>query len=66
MDFDQSVFNRKYNIDLPVLGDINLSLLFLIEELRNTMHTRNNSEIGVKQEENFNEITENITRKMFY
>jgi acetolactate synthase I/II/III large subunit len=34
MDFDPSVFNRKYAIDLPVLGDINLSLLFLIEELR--------------------------------
>ena len=34
MDFDQSVFNRKYEIDLPVLGDINLSLSFLIEELK--------------------------------
>ena len=26
MDFDQSVFNRKYEIDVPVLGEINLSL----------------------------------------
>ncbi|MBS4223692.1 thiamine pyrophosphate-binding protein [Lederbergia citrea] len=34
MDFDKSVFNRKYDIDIPVLGDINLSLLFLIEELK--------------------------------
>lgn len=34
MDFDQSVFNRKYQVDIPLLGDINLSLLFLIEELR--------------------------------
>ncbi|UOE94625.1 thiamine pyrophosphate-binding protein [Alkalihalobacillus sp. LMS39] len=34
-DFDESVFNRKYNIDIPVLGDIHLSLLFLIEELKN-------------------------------
>jgi acetolactate synthase-1/2/3 large subunit len=34
LDFDESVFNRKYKIDLPVLGDINLSLLFLIEELK--------------------------------
>ncbi|MGJ7922634.1 thiamine pyrophosphate-binding protein [Neobacillus sp. LXY-4] len=33
-DFDQSVFNRKYEIDIPVLGDINLSLLFLIQELK--------------------------------
>jgi acetolactate synthase I/II/III large subunit len=35
LDFDQTVFNRKYPIDLPVLGDIHLSLLFLIEELQN-------------------------------
>jgi len=34
MDFDQSVFNRKYDIDLPVLGDIHISLILLIEELR--------------------------------
>ncbi|SEO06622.1 thiamine pyrophosphate-binding protein [Paenibacillus sp. OV219] len=34
LDFDQTVFNRKYRIDLPVLGDIHLSLLMLIEELR--------------------------------
>lgn len=34
MDFDQSVFHRKYEIDIPVLGDINLSLAFLIEELK--------------------------------
>ena len=34
LDFDYSVFNRKYKIDIPVLGDINLSLLFLIEELK--------------------------------
>lgn len=34
LDFDQSVFNRKYEIDIPVLGDIHLSLLMMIEELR--------------------------------
>jgi len=34
LDFDKSVFNRKYAIDIPVLGDIGLSLLMLIEELR--------------------------------
>ncbi|MGH0904702.1 thiamine pyrophosphate-binding protein, partial [Bacillus mobilis] len=34
MDFDQSVFNRKYKVDIPVLGDINLSLVLLIEELK--------------------------------
>lgn len=34
MDFDETVFNRKYEIDIPVLGDINLSLMFLLEELK--------------------------------
>ncbi|MDR9853583.1 thiamine pyrophosphate-binding protein [Paenibacillus sp. VCA1] len=34
MDFDETVFGRKYEIDIPVLGDINLSLTFLLEELR--------------------------------
>lgn len=34
MDFDETVFNRKYAVDIPVLGDIHLSLLFLIEELK--------------------------------
>lgn len=34
MDFDETVFNRKYEIDIPVLGDINLSLMFLMEELK--------------------------------
>jgi acetolactate synthase-1/2/3 large subunit len=34
LDFDQTVFNRKYEIDIPVLGDIHLSLLMIIEDLR--------------------------------
>lgn len=34
MDFDKTVFGRKYEIDIPVLGDINLSLMFLLEELK--------------------------------
>ncbi|BBH23429.1 acetolactate synthase [Paenibacillus baekrokdamisoli] len=34
LDFDQSVFDRKYKTDIPVLGDIHLSLLMIIEELR--------------------------------
>lgn len=33
-DFDHTVFGRKYKVDEPVLGDIDLSLLFLNEELR--------------------------------
>ncbi|MFC4765894.1 thiamine pyrophosphate-binding protein [Effusibacillus consociatus] len=34
LDYDPSVFNRKYNVDLPILGDANLSLQFLIKELQ--------------------------------
>ncbi|WKA53072.1 thiamine pyrophosphate-binding protein [Planococcus shixiaomingii] len=34
LDFDVTVFNRKYAIDLPVLGDIQLSLMYLTEELK--------------------------------
>ncbi|RNA67962.1 thiamine pyrophosphate-binding protein [Alteribacter keqinensis] len=34
MDFDETVFNRKYNVNIPVLGDLDLSLLFLINELK--------------------------------
>jgi len=34
LDYDQSVFNRKYEIDAPVLGDIKLSLEALINELK--------------------------------
>jgi acetolactate synthase I/II/III large subunit len=35
LDYDSPVFNRKYEIDIPVLGDINISLQLLIDELRN-------------------------------
>ena len=34
LDFDASVFNRKYEVDLPLLGDISLSLPKLVEEVR--------------------------------
>ncbi|MEQ6355600.1 thiamine pyrophosphate-binding protein [Lysinibacillus sp. M3] len=49
MDYDQSVFNRKYEIDLPVLGDINLSLLLLIEELRTKGHTTKETALEGKE-----------------
>ncbi|MGE7913268.1 thiamine pyrophosphate-binding protein [Lysinibacillus xylanilyticus] len=49
MDYDQSVFNRKYEIDLPVLGDINLSLLLLIEELRTKEVTQKSTALEVKE-----------------
>ncbi|MER2090338.1 MAG: thiamine pyrophosphate-binding protein, partial [Sporosarcina sp.] len=34
MDFDRSVFNRKYEVDIPVLGDIDRSLEALLVELK--------------------------------
>jgi acetolactate synthase I/II/III large subunit len=34
IDFDESVFNRKYEVDIPVLGDINPTLEQLIQELK--------------------------------
>lgn len=34
IDNDQTVFNRKYQVDLPVLGDVDVSLNVLNEELR--------------------------------
>lgn len=50
MDFDQSVFNRKYDIDLPVLGDIHISLLLLIEELRAKGLARTSFEVTENKE----------------
>jgi acetolactate synthase-1/2/3 large subunit len=59
MDFDQSVFNRKYKIDIPVLGDINLSLAFLIEELKtlglsgkSTQFVKKNEDVVISEEYN--------------
>lgn len=49
MDYDQSVFNRKYQIDLPVLGDINVSLLLLIEELKTKGATQKSTALEVKE-----------------
>jgi acetolactate synthase I/II/III large subunit len=49
LDFDQSVFNRKYQADIPVLGDINLSLLFLIDELKSLGLSRNDSLAAVEK-----------------
>lgn len=33
LDFDPTVFHRKYEIDIPVLGDIHVSLSMLAEQL---------------------------------
>ncbi|MBP3953272.1 thiamine pyrophosphate-binding protein [Bacillus suaedae] len=62
MDFDQAVFNRKYEIDIPVLGDIHLSLLFLIEELKGLGLTRTKyEEVSIKEEVDLTEYsTKNV------
>lgn len=49
MDYDETVFNRKYQIDIPVLGDINLSLLFLIEELRTLGLPQNRTNLVIEK-----------------
>lgn len=56
LDFDSTVFNRKYKIDIPVLGDINISLLFLIEELKSLGLTRSpgNGQIIEKNDDALN------------
>lgn len=43
IDFDETVFNRKYKVDLPVWGDIDLCLLFLIEELKELGLSKNDT-----------------------
>ncbi|TPV39929.1 thiamine pyrophosphate-binding protein [Bacillus dicomae] len=64
MDFDQSVFNRKYKVDIPVRGDINLSLLLLIEELKALGLQKESTALTVekkKEEENTEEYnTKNV------
>lgn len=57
LDFDKSVFNRKYKIDLPVLGDIQVSLLMLIEELRVLGLSRGSIHLGAA-ENMFDEVEE--------
>ncbi|PYZ96215.1 acetolactate synthase [Alteribacter lacisalsi] len=51
MDFDEYVFNRKYPVDIPVLGDLELSLLFLNEELQTLGLKRNKGEAATPRRE---------------
>lgn len=57
IDFDKTVFNRKYAIDLPVLGDIHLSLALLIDELKKAGLTRTTCKSEQNTLENFDETT---------
>ncbi|PJO44307.1 thiamine pyrophosphate-binding protein [Lysinibacillus xylanilyticus] len=63
MDYDQTVFNRKYDIDIPVLGDINLSLLLLIEELRAKGATKKGTALEVKENKELLGDTEEYNTK---
>ncbi|MFJ5563437.1 thiamine pyrophosphate-binding protein [Lysinibacillus xylanilyticus] len=63
MDYDQTVFNRKYEIDIPVLGDINLSLLFLIEELKAKGATKKGTALEVKESKELLGDTEEYNTK---
>ncbi|WP_117161030.1 thiamine pyrophosphate-binding protein [Paraliobacillus sp. X-1268] len=51
-DFDETVFNRKYKVDLPVWGDIDLSLLFLIEELKELGFSKNDMNTSERKLDN--------------
>ncbi|MEK4484349.1 thiamine pyrophosphate-binding protein [Psychrobacillus sp. FSL H8-0484] len=67
MDFDSTVFNRKYEIDIPVLGDIQLSLISLIEELNEleisrTVPTQIDKHNDLGNTEEYN--TKNVLRKL--
>jgi acetolactate synthase I/II/III large subunit len=64
LDFDQSVFNRKYKIDIPVLGDINLSLLFLIEELRTLGLTKSTKLVTEKKKDVVENLEEYNTKNV--
>ena len=67
LDFDQSVFNRKYDVNIPVLGDINLSLLFLIQELKTLGLTRKQGEPAIeKNEELVGDSKEYNTRNVLH
>ncbi|MBE4907115.1 thiamine pyrophosphate-binding protein [Bacillus luteolus] len=55
IDIDNTVFNRKYDIDLPIHGDVSLSLLFLNEELKSLGLTR---ELPAKAETTKNNSTQ--------
>ncbi|WP_026691830.1 thiamine pyrophosphate-binding protein [Peribacillus kribbensis] len=66
LDFDESVFHRRYHTDIPVLGDISLSLEMLTNELnelgrkQSSFTLKPSEEVKVNQEFN----TQNILFKL--
>jgi len=64
MDFDETVFNRKYAIDIPVLGDIELSVQDLIDELKALGLTKKSVKV-VKEAKKSEDTTEYNTKNVF-
>lgn len=68
VDFDATVFNRKYPVDIPIHGDMSEGLTKLIEELKARGLERPKTIKAIKQEspttteEEFN--TKNVLRKL--
>ncbi|ARF17133.1 thiamine pyrophosphate-binding protein [Sporosarcina ureae] len=67
LDYDSSVFNRKYEVDIAVLGDIDLSLAALLDQLKKLhVPTKNSAvskrEIERKDHEEYN--TKNILMRL--
>ncbi|PIC70216.1 acetolactate synthase [Sporosarcina sp. P16b] len=67
LDYDSSVFNRKYEVDVAVLGDIDLSLTALLDKLKTlNLPTKDQAftkqEIGRADSEGYN--TKNVLRHL--
>lgn len=66
IDFDSTVFNRKYEVDIPVLGDVGVSLQALIEELKELGQHRKTYEVIQRNRtlsyEEYN--SQNVLRKL--
>ncbi|MDR7073300.1 thiamine pyrophosphate-binding protein [Fictibacillus barbaricus] len=66
IDFDESVFNRKYEVNYPIHGDVNVSLEMLIGELHRLGLERTGSEWNSKKSTRVNEEynTQNVLLKL--
>lgn len=67
LDYDSSVFNRKYEVDAAVLGDVDLSLTALLDELKSlNLPTKDQEftkqEIGKADSEEYN--TKNVLMRL--
>lgn len=63
-DFDETVFNRKYPVDEPVFGDIDVCLPILVETLKELGFTRNAYEL-IDVDDQLEKPDEFNTRNLF-